>query len=102
MIGDKSIFSFFTPRNRGYISYGDNKKGKIIGTCTIVNFSNPTIKEVLSLKHNMLSISHLCDKDNNIMFDSSGSRIIKSKSNEIILTNSTSGNIYTTNLNKIS
>ncbi|CAJ2652564.1 unnamed protein product [Trifolium pratense] len=35
MTGDKSKFSLLTSKNGGYVSYGDNNKGKIIGIGTI-------------------------------------------------------------------
>lgn len=47
------------------------------------------------------SISQLCGKGNNVTFDSSGCRVIKSKSNKTLFTSSRSGNTYTLNLNKI-
>lgn len=55
---------------------------------------------IKGLKHNFLSISQLCDKGNNVTFDSSIYRVIKSKSNETIFSFSRSGNTYIVNLNK--
>ena len=31
MIGDESKFAFLTKRNGGYVTFGDNSKGRIIG-----------------------------------------------------------------------
>lgn len=59
----------------------DNNRGKIIGFVTIGKSTNPRTVEVLlvkGVKHNLLSISQLCDKGNNVTFDSSGCRAIKS------------------------
>lgn len=98
----KSLVSTFT---LSYVSYGDNDKGKIIGTGTVGNFYNPAIGEVIlvvGLKYNILSISKLYDEGNNITFDSSRCMVIKSKSNQTLFTISRSRNIYTVNLNKIS
>lgn len=86
------------------VSYGDNNKGKILDFETIGKFLNPTMGGVLlvkRLKHNLLSISQLYEKGNSVTFNSSGCRIIKSKSNETIFTSSRSGNTYTISLNKI-
>ena len=47
------------------MTYIDNNKGKILGTTTISNESSFNIKDVLlieGLKHNLISISQLCDK----------------------------------------
>lgn len=56
---------------------------------------------VEGLKHNLLIISQLCNKDNNVTFGFSGSRIVKYKSNDTFILRSRSGNTYTVNLNKI-
>ena len=51
------------------VSFGDNKKGKIIGIGSIGISPNPSIENVLlvdGLKH---SISQLCDKGNRVIFD---------------------------------
>lgn len=44
------------------------------------NIVDPTVENVLlveCIKHTLLSISQLCDKDNKVMFDSSMSRVVK-------------------------
>lgn len=71
MSKDKSLLSSFTPKNGGFVSYRNENKGKIIGTYTIGKFPNPTIEKVLfvyGLNHNILSISQLCDKYNDVTF----------------------------------
>lgn len=110
MTGNKTLFSIFFPKEEGFVSYGDNNnnnnnKGKILGFGTIGKFQNPRIMEVLLLKwlkQNFPSTSQLCDKHNNVTFDSSSCRFIKWKSNKTLFTSSRSGNTYTINLNKIS
>ncbi|RVW91113.1 hypothetical protein CK203_039896 [Vitis vinifera] len=65
MTGDESKFSFLTERKGGYIIFGDNAKGRIIGQGNIGNGISSLIESVLlvdGLKHNLLSISKLCDK----------------------------------------
>lgn len=82
MTGDKNIFSSFTPKRGGSVSYNDSTKGRIMGSSTVGKNHNPTIENVLlvkGLKHNLLSIIKLCNKDNKVMFDSSIGRIIKSE-----------------------
>ena len=65
MTGDSSHFSKLTSLDEGYVTFGDNNKGKIIGKGTIGNKFNLLIEDVFlvdGLKHNLLSISQLCDK----------------------------------------
>ena len=60
MTGDESKFAFLTKRNGGYITFGDNEKGRIIGQGNIGNDTPSPIESVLlvdGLKHNLLSIS---------------------------------------------
>ena len=65
MTKDESKFAFFTRRKWGYITFKDNERGRIIGYGSIGNNSSSLIENVLlvdGLKHNLLSISQLCDK----------------------------------------
>ncbi|RVW33309.1 hypothetical protein CK203_085330 [Vitis vinifera] len=65
MTGDESKFAFLTKRKGGYVTFGDNSKGRIIGQGNIGNGTSSLIESVLlvdGLKHNLLSISQLCDK----------------------------------------
>ena len=65
MIGDESKLTFLTKKNGGYVTFGDNAKRKIIGQGNIGNDISSLIENVLlvdGLKHNLLSISQLCDK----------------------------------------
>lgn len=69
---DKRKFSILTLQKGVYVSYGDNNKGKIIGIGTIGKSLNSIIQNVLlvdGLKHNLLSVSQLCDKGNEVTFD---------------------------------
>ncbi|KAF1885917.1 hypothetical protein Lal_00049321, partial [Lupinus albus] len=65
MTGDRSNFLDLSLKGKGYVTYGDNNKGKILGTGTVGNSSHTQIENVLyveGLEHNLLSISQLCDK----------------------------------------
>ena len=51
---------------------GDNGKGRIIGHGSIDNNSSSLIENILlvdGLKHNLLSISQLCDKGFKVIFE---------------------------------
>ena len=73
MTGNYFWFSSFTKiENGGNVSFRDNSKGKIIGTGNVSNVSSTLIENVYlveNLKHNLLSISQLCDKGYKVVFD---------------------------------
>ena len=72
MTGDKEKFENLTLQKGGQVTFGDNSKGKILGISTVSMTSNLLIENVLlvdGLKHNLLSISQLCDKDYEVVFD---------------------------------
>ncbi|KAL4296963.1 hypothetical protein GQ457_12G013760 [Hibiscus cannabinus] len=54
-----------------------------------------------NLKHNLLSISQLCDKGFNVLFDLNGCKIINIETNKIVLIGHHIGNIYTVHLDDI-
>ena len=59
------------PRSSGNVSFGDNSKGKIIGIGNVGNVSSTFIENVClieNLKHNLLSISQLCDKSYKVVW----------------------------------
>ena len=60
MTGDKTKFVSLKAKERGFVTYGDNNKGKILCVGNIGNSINTSIENVLyveELKHNLLSIS---------------------------------------------
>ena len=62
MTRDESKCAFLTKKNGGYVTFGDNVKGKIIGQGNIGNDTSSLIESVLlvdGLKHNLLSTSQL-------------------------------------------
>ena len=71
MTRDESKFTFLIRRKRGYMTFGNNGKGGIIGHGSIGNNSSSFIENVLlvdGLKHNPLSISQLFDKSFKVIF----------------------------------
>ncbi|XP_022950378.1 uncharacterized protein LOC111453493 [Cucurbita moschata] len=72
MTGNPSKFVNLSKKDGGLVTFGDNKKGKIIGKGTIGNDSCTLIENVLlvdGLNHDLLSISQLCDKGFRVVFD---------------------------------
>ena len=54
------------------MTYSDNNKGRILGSGVISNEASFNIHNVLlvkGLKHNLISISQLCDKGFKVMFE---------------------------------
>ena len=73
MTGDRATFSSISPKDGGYVTFGDNAKGKIVGEGKVGKSANTTIENVLlvdGLKHNLLSISQFCDKNYKVVFES--------------------------------
>ena len=68
-------------KQKGSVSFGNNNSTKVLGKGTI-NFGskNSLAENVLlvdNMKHNMLSISHMCDQGHEILFNSRECRIGK-------------------------
>nr|GFC69816.1 ribonuclease H-like domain-containing protein [Tanacetum cinerariifolium] len=71
MTGNMSYLSDFEELNEGYVSFGGNPKGgKITGKGKIktgkLDFDD--VYYVKELKFNLFSVSHMCDKKNNVLF----------------------------------
>ena len=72
MTEKKNMFPSLELKFRGYVGFGGNQKGNIIGSGTIGNCNLPSITNVLlvdGLMHNLLSISQLSDKGYDIIFN---------------------------------
>ena len=79
------------------MTFGDNGKGRIIGHGSIGNNSSSLIENVLlvdSLKHNLLSISQLCDKGFKVIFESSHCIIRDFQNDKIIFMGHRNENVY--------
>ncbi|XP_050914601.1 uncharacterized protein LOC127129463 [Lathyrus oleraceus] len=71
MTRDINKFSNLKLKAKGFVTYGDNNKGKILGKGIVGAPPFTSIEDVLyveGLKHNLLSISQLCDKGFKIKF----------------------------------
>jgi len=70
--GDKSKFAKLELKEEGFVTYGDNNQGRILGSGVISNGVSFNIHNVLlveGLKHNLISISQLCDKGFKVVFE---------------------------------
>ena len=97
MTGDRSLLASLNSKDGGFVTFGDNSKGKIIGIGNVGKESSPMIENVLlvdGLKHNLLSISQLCDKENKVIFDKDSCTIESIKDNETLFIGQRIENVY--------
>jgi hypothetical protein len=77
MTKNKKLFSSLIPlSHKEYVTFGDDKKGKVLGTGVIkVNdyFTLNDVALVDKLRYNLLSDSQLVDADLDVFFRKSGS-----------------------------
>jgi hypothetical protein len=81
MTCDKDMFLTLRKERDGSISFGNDDSTKIIGK-GIVRIRNKNTKEqnvllVEDMKHNILSVSQMCDKGHKVTFDSQKCEIRK-------------------------
>jgi hypothetical protein len=84
MTGDKKWFSSLTPlSHKEYVTFRDDKKGKMLGTEVIKVNNNFTLKDVVlvdKLEYNLLSVSQLVDANLDVLFHKSTSKVFDSRS----------------------
>jgi hypothetical protein len=87
MIGNKKWFSSLTPlSHKEYVTFGDDKKGKVLGTSIIkVNdcFTLNDLALVDRLRYKLLSVSQLSDADLSVLFCKSDSNVPDSSSKRV-------------------
>ena len=87
MMGDEVQFTALKPNDGGFVTFEDNGKGMIIRIGNINKNSSTSIENVLhvkGLKHNLLSISQLCDKRCNVAFESSKCEVMTSRTTKLL------------------
>ena len=98
------FFSKLEKKNGGNVTFGDNAKGKVIGIGTIGKDSSTCIDNMLlvdGLKHNLLSVSQLCDKGYKVTFDLNTCLVTKSLDDKIVFKGKKSSNIYTIGMHSL-
>ena len=81
----------------GTVTFGDDSNGNIIGIDNIKIGSSLLIENVIlidGLKHNLLSISQLCDQGFKVIFDDFSCNVLDSKTNACILSRFGENNVY--------
>ncbi|KAH9794255.1 hypothetical protein KPL71_004834 [Citrus sinensis] len=98
MTGNYAWFSSFTKiENGGDVSFGDNSKGKILGIGNVGKVFSTLIENVClveNLKHNLISISQLCDKGYKVIFDKLSCVIENSCDGKTLFVGNRCGNFY--------
>jgi hypothetical protein len=78
------------------VTFGDDKKGKVLGTGIIKVNDGFTLNDVAlvdRLRYNLLSVSQLCDADLSVLFCMSDSHVLDS-SGKRVCGISRSGNVF--------
>jgi hypothetical protein len=87
MTGNKKWFSSLIPlSHKEYVTFGDDKKGKVLGTDVIkVNdcFTLSDVALVDRLGYNLISVSQLCDAELSVLFRKSDSHVLDSSGKRV-------------------
>jgi len=78
MTGKNSYFENMRSCDRGYVTFGDESKGKILGIGNVISDELPKLDNVLlveGLDSNLISISQLCDEGMKVNFNKFGCQI---------------------------
>jgi hypothetical protein len=68
------------------VTFGDDKKGKVLGTSAIKVNDRFTLNDVVlvdRLRYNLLSVSQLCDADLSVLFRKSDSHVLDSSGKRV-------------------
>nr|GEW41016.1 ribonuclease H-like domain-containing protein [Tanacetum cinerariifolium] len=109
MTGNMSYLSDFKELNGGYVAFGGNPKGgKITGKGKIKNvkLDFDDVYFVKELKFNLFSVSHICDKKNNVLFIDTECLVLSSDfklpdASQVLLRVLRENNMYNVNLKNI-
>ena len=104
MTGDSCLFSKLEKKSGGNVTFGDNAKGKVVGIGTIGKDSSTCIDNVLlvdGLKHNLLSISQLCNIENKVTFYPKNYFVSSLDKDKEIFSGERVDNVYVIDLKKI-
>ncbi|KAI3702156.1 hypothetical protein L6452_27882 [Arctium lappa] len=87
MTGDKELLSSFKAKSGGAVTFGDNMQGQIkgYGELSRGNVSVSKVAYVDGLKHNLISISQLCDHGFDVKFQRKYCSLLHSESGQELL-----------------
>jgi hypothetical protein len=91
MTGDKSKFEFLTEEKGGNVTFGNNAPARIRGKGIVVldedkkgKTKAQNVLYVDGLKHNLLSVSQMCDQGHNVLFHSKGCKVMDVGRRELV------------------
>ena len=99
MTGDRNMFITLKKEKKGSVTFGNDNSAKIIGKGIVRLGRKDTMAEnvllIEDMKHNLLSVSQMCDQGHTLLFDSKGCKIRKVGSGKLVATTArTPNNIY--------
>ena len=79
MTGDVSLMFDVESHNGGYVNFAGGIGGKITGLGKVSNgkITLDKVNYVSELKHNLMSVSQVCDKDHSVFFNKSEAMVLK-------------------------
>ena len=96
MTGNKALLSEYVEKAGPSVSYGDGSTGKTLGYGNI-NLGNVIITNVAlvsGLKHDLLSVSQLCDRGYFVNFNDNHCEVVSKTTGEVVLIGNKRNNIY--------
>ena len=88
MTGEKSNFLSLAASEGGSVAFENGKSGTIVGIGKIGESLSHSIENVYfvdGLKHNLLSVSQLCDKYNLIVFSPTRCLVVNMNTGDVVL-----------------
>ena len=104
MTGDKQCFISFIKKEGGSVTFGNNDKGQVKGKGIIGKNNSAQIEDVQyveGLKHNLLSISQLCDSGFEVVFKPNICEVKQTSSGKILFSGIRKKNLYVLYLDDI-
>ena len=94
--GYKSLLSEFEEKVGPSVSYGDGNLGKILGygKIKVGNVIIENVALVAGLKHNLISVSQICDRGYHVNFYKEHCEIVSKSDGKITLTGVRHGSLY--------
>jgi len=79
------------------VAFGNGKSRTIVGICNIgesLSYSIDSVYLIDGLKHNLLSVSQLCNKDNLVVFSPTRCLVVNMNTGDVVLRGKRHKNVY--------
>ena len=104
MSREEQLFNNVTKQDLGSVTFGDNSKARAVGIGSVDFAGTTQVEQVLlvdGLKHNLLSISQLCDEGNIVTFEHDKCIIKSPKSKKMRFVDQRRKNMYVLQLKEL-